>query len=72
MNQRLVGKTVKSLREQRGLTIVQLAEKSGLSHQTVRNLEYGRFAPAVETLESLARALGVELGALISPARARA
>ena len=56
---KLVGRNVKRIRQERGLTQEQLAERSGFSQQYISGLEQGRRNPTVVTLYELAMALGV-------------
>jgi transcriptional regulator with XRE-family HTH domain len=56
---KLVGRNVKRIRQQKGLTQEQLAELSGFSQQYISGLEQGRRNPTVVTLYELATALGV-------------
>jgi transcriptional regulator with XRE-family HTH domain len=56
---------LKALRERRGLTQEQLAEKSGVSRTYLARLETGRQDPTLSTLEKLAKALGVKAGRLL-------
>lgn len=56
---------LKALRERRGLTQEQLAEKSGVSRTYLARLETGRQDPTLSTLEKLAKALGVKVGRLL-------
>ena len=53
------GRHVRSLRRARGLTQEVLAERSGLSADTIRRLEHGSFSPSLETLRKLC--VGLEL-----------
>jgi transcriptional regulator with XRE-family HTH domain len=56
---------LKAIRERRGLTQEQLAEKSGVSRTYLARLETGRQDPTLSTLEKLAKALGVKVGRLL-------
>ena len=56
---------VKRLREQRGLTQEQLAEKAGISRPYLARLETARQDPTLSTLEKLAKALRVKVGRLL-------
>lgn len=60
-----VGSTVRRLREQKGITVTELARATGLSPAHISEIERGRTAPSVRTLEKLARALGVSPGVLV-------
>ncbi len=59
-----VGAKIKSLREQAGLSQVELAEKSGLPKNHVSRIEGGTHSPTRRTLEKLAGALDVPLSAI--------
>ena len=54
----LVGRNVRRLRLERGLTQEQFADASGFSQQYLSDLENGRRNPTVVTLFELADALG--------------
>jgi transcriptional regulator with XRE-family HTH domain len=64
---KLVGRNVKRIRQQRGLTQEQLAELSGFSQQYISGLEQGRRNPTVVSLYELATALGVSHMELLRP-----
>jgi transcriptional regulator with XRE-family HTH domain len=59
-----VGAQLQAVRRRRGWSLRELAEASGLSLTTVHQIETGRTSPGLGTLQSLASALGVSLGAL--------
>jgi len=65
---RLVGRNVKRIRQEKGLTQEQLAELSGFSQQYISGLEQGRRNPTVVSLYELATALGVSHIELVRPA----
>lgn len=54
------GTTVRRLRERRGMTQAELAERVGLGRTSMTNLESGKQNPPLSLLPVLARALGVE------------
>jgi transcriptional regulator with XRE-family HTH domain len=56
---------LKELREGRGLTQQQLADRAQLAKATVADLEQGRYAPTWPTAVALAEALGVDCGAFL-------
>jgi transcriptional regulator with XRE-family HTH domain len=58
------GQHVRSLRHARGLTQEQLAQRSGLSADTIRRLEHGSFSPSLETLRKLCIGLELRLSTL--------
>jgi transcriptional regulator with XRE-family HTH domain len=51
---------LRELREAAGLTQVQLAQAAGLHRQGIAKLEGGERAPAWDTVQKLAAALGVD------------
>jgi transcriptional regulator with XRE-family HTH domain len=66
---RLVGRNVRRIREQKGLTQERFAELSGFSQQYISGLEGGHRNPTVVTVYEMAVALGVSHLDLLRPAR---
>ena len=64
---KLVGDNVRRLRQKKGLTQEQFAEKSGYSQQYLSSLENGKRNPTIITLFELADALGVSHVDLVRP-----
>jgi len=62
-----VGRRIRELREQQGLSLRTLAEKSGLSVNAVSLIERGLSSPTVSSLHRLAAALGVRIVSLFGP-----
>lgn len=60
------GRHVRRLREVRGLTQEQLAERSDVAADTVRRLEHGGFSPSLATLRRVSRGLGLPVGTLFA------
>lgn len=58
------GKRLRQLRRQKDLTQEQLAEVTGLSVDSISNIERGINAPSFQTLERLAKALSVSVAEL--------
>lgn len=54
------------LREARDWSQNELAEKSGVNQSTISNIEAGKSSPSIDTLEPIAKALGVGLSVLIN------
>lgn len=69
---KLVGRNVRRVRQAKGLTQEQFAERSGFSQQYLSGLENGRRNPTVVTVYELALALGVEHLELLRPISAKA
>lgn len=63
----LVGRNVRRVRIEKGLTQEELAERAGTSQFYVSSLEAGRRNPTVVTVATLAKALGVDHLALLRP-----
>lgn len=64
---RLVGRNVRRLRLERGLTQEQYAVRSGFSQQYISGLEQGQRNPTVVSLYELAQALDTTPVDLITP-----
>ncbi len=58
---KLLGKRIQELRKSKKLTQEELAEKIGIGTPNISYFETGRFSPAVETIEKIAKALDVEI-----------
>lgn len=54
-----LGARLSQARQEAGLSVRGLAAKCGVSSSTIGYIEQGRQYPTVETLERIARALGV-------------
>ena len=57
---------LRNIRQQRGLTIKEVSERSGISYRTIQSYELKDRKPAIiDTLISLSRSLGVSVDYLI-------
>jgi transcriptional regulator with XRE-family HTH domain len=65
LNER-VGRRLRRLREERGLSLSALARRSGTGKATLSELEAGRRNPTLETLYALTTTLGVALSAVLT------
>mgnify|MGYP000689216026 CR=1 FL=1 len=63
------GDRVRELRTKRGLSQEELGFAAGLHRTAISFVERGERASTLETVEKLARALGVEPAALMPPLR---
>ena len=61
MNTYVTSSTIRTLREQRGLTQEKLAQQIGVSSKTVSKWETAKGLPDVSLLQPLAQALGISL-----------
>lgn len=66
MNSYITGSTIKKLREAKGITQQQLAEKIGVSSKAVSKWETAKGLPDISLVESLSQALGVSVMELMS------
>lgn len=66
MNRYVTGPVIKDLREKKGYTQKQLADRIAVSDKTVSKWETGRGLPDLSLLEPLAGALGVSVAELLS------
>jgi transcriptional regulator with XRE-family HTH domain len=62
----LVARNVRRFRQERGLSLGELARRSGLSKQTLSKIEQGLGNPTVETLSQLGSALDVSIRRLLT------
>lgn len=60
-----VGKRLKSLRMESGLTLRRLAEKSGVAFTTIQKIESNSISPTIGILMKIARGLDVKMTALL-------
>ena len=60
-----VAARVAELREKRGMSQRTLAKKAGINRVTLARLERAMHPPTLDTLEQIARALGVKLVELV-------
>lgn len=60
----LLGNRVRSRRRQQGLTVQQLAERSGISRRMLTQIELGQANPSLVTVDKVARALGSDFAGL--------
>ena len=61
----IVSNSIKKLREERGMTQDELAEKLNVTRQAVSNWETGRTQPDIETLTRLAEVFDVSVERII-------
>ncbi|MBB3143519.1 helix-turn-helix domain-containing protein [Halomonas organivorans] len=62
----LQGSRIRSLRKLKGMTLIQLAKKTGLSHGYLSQIERGLSQPSIASLVDIAQALGVTMQWLFS------
>lgn len=69
---RRIAQRVRELRAARGLTLEQLAERSGVSRSMISVVERGESSPTAALLDKLAAGLGIALNALFETPRDQA
>lgn len=62
---KIVGEKIKSLRESQGISMEELAERSGLAIEQVERIENNIDLPSLAPLIKIARVLGVRLGTFL-------
>ncbi|WP_433476272.1 helix-turn-helix domain-containing protein [Spirillospora sp. CA-142024] len=62
----VVARNMRLLREQRGMSLTELARQAGLAKQTLSTIEQGSGNPTVDTLFAVAEALGVPVTRLVA------
>ena len=60
-----IGEIIRRLREARGLTQTALARRAGLSRMHVIRIERDDISPTLDTVEKVAKALGVTVRTLL-------
>lgn len=56
-----LGERIRKIRKIKGLSILDIKEKTGLSKSTISDLENGKSSPTTETLQKIADALKVDI-----------
>ena len=67
----LIGERVRRHRNERGWTLDELSERSGVSRRMLINIEHGEGNPSIATLLRISDALGVGLPVLVDVERPR-
>lgn len=63
---KVVWKTIKNLRKKNNLTQFELSEKTWLSRTSISQIETGDKSPTLNTLESISKALEIEIKELFN------
>jgi transcriptional regulator with XRE-family HTH domain len=66
---RALGRAVRAIRQERGLSQVQLAEATGFMQSWISNVEHGRRNPSWSNVIRLAEGLGVNVSELAARAQ---
>lgn len=57
----IIGFQLRTIREERGLSTRELAERTGLAHSHIVRIENGKYNLRIDTLNTIADALGAEI-----------
>ena len=68
MSKILLGKLIRNLRKQKGLSLRQLAEKVSVSFVNIAHIENGRVVTSEEVIKELAEALDYDVDKLLARA----
>ncbi|MEG3070494.1 MAG: helix-turn-helix transcriptional regulator [Candidatus Syntrophopropionicum ammoniitolerans] len=66
---RVIGANLRRIREAKGLTQAEMAERASISRIAYRNIENGKSTPKVSTLQNIAAGAGTKLQDLLIPVR---
>ena len=58
--QKIIGKRIRTIREEKGYSQEELAEKAGVYRTYVGHVEVGKYMPSAYTLYKFSKALGVK------------
>ena len=59
------GQTIRQVREREGVSVADLAARTGIDAQRINAIEDGQIDPALDVMIALAEGIGVRLSALI-------
>lgn len=62
---KMIGSKIRNIRETKNLTLSEVAERSGLKEEQVRQIEENQVFPSLAPLIRIARVLGVRLGTFL-------
>ena len=68
MSKLLLGKLIRKLRKQKGLSLRQVAEKVSVSFVNIAHIENGRITTSEEVIKELAKALDYDVDKLLAAA----
>jgi len=63
------GDKIRAVRERKGVTLKQVADKAGVSESLISQIERNRVSPSIDTLLNIANVLGIDLDYLFSDYR---
>lgn len=63
----VIGKNIREIREEKGLSLTQTAERAGLAKSALSKIETGRSSPPIATLLRIAKVLNVPIVRFFAP-----
>lgn len=69
MDQGKIGRFIRTLRKQQGMTQEQLGENLGVTNKTVSRWETGKYMPDIDKLQELSAILGISINELLAGER---
>ncbi|MDR3319921.1 MAG: cupin domain-containing protein [Desulfovibrio sp.] len=70
-NDTTIGARIRAFREEREVSLIYLAENTGLKQKFIEKLENGEIYPSLGPLQKISRALGVRLGTFLDDQEVR-
>ncbi|HEY0840398.1 MAG TPA: helix-turn-helix transcriptional regulator [Vulgatibacter sp.] len=64
-----LGSRIRELRQQEGVTQLELADRAGISNEFLSKIEHGSGTPSLETIGRLAAGLGISVCDFFPPGR---
>lgn len=61
INRKRIGQLIADARRKQGLTLRELAERSGVSYQNITKIENGKYNVSIDILGKLCRALDLKI-----------
>jgi len=62
VDEKIIAQRIKALRQQRNLTLSELAQTTGFSKGLISKVENNQVSPPIATLSKISKALGVQIG----------
>jgi len=68
MEEQMIARQIRRIRNEKGLTLEEVAKRTGFTKGLLSKIENNKVSPPVSTLATIARALNVSMGDFFSPA----
>ena len=65
-NAERIGKNIRGVRQTKGLTLAEVAQRTGIAEPNLSRLEHGKHSPSIDTLKTVAKALDVRTAVLLA------